>query len=276
MREMISVCLVAAMLALGGCGSDDGDGENTGATDTTSADTAADTAADTVADNGGTTDTPSTETSGETSTTADEHPYWPGVNWDSFVPGEGKTAVYHVETVTNEQADVTAHIEREVAWEGGTWTAIVVGDLEPGKDGTAIYIDDSVPWQVLVKGVESYSTGYADGPTVREYMEDPMVIPLAPEAGVTTHVETVLKSTFYGQTEDMAVVYDIVVESYDADVTVAYGTLSGCIKMKVLVGGDLGGPNGFEVEIVAHPEQTIVKWTDAPGFIHLELKEAWK
>ena len=205
-----------------------------------------------------------------------EHPKWPGVFWDTFWPSEGETAVYQAMTIASEQADVTARVERDVAWMGESWTRIVAGDLEPGKDGVAIYLDDSNPWEVRVRGVDTYSSEYADGAAISEYFETPIVLPLAPEANTPTHIETTLKSTMYGEEMDIGVVYDLVIESYDAEVEVPYGTLTGCIVMKATITGDLGGPDGFEVEVVAHPEQRIVKWTDSPGFLMLELKEGWK
>lgn len=62
----------------------------------------------------------------------------------------------------------------------------------------------------------------------------------------------------------------------DGEVTVPFGTLTGCVILEATIPGDLGGPDGFVAEVIAHPEQRIVKWTDSPGFLLLELKEAWK
>jgi hypothetical protein len=240
MKRMTFLILLSLTLAFSGCDSSSGGGSEPGE------DTTVTPGEDTL---------PGEDTAGPVE---DEHPHWPGVAWDTFWPAAGESAVYAATTVGGALKDVTARVERDVEWNGEIWTRIVAGTLEPGQDGVAIYLDDSDPWQVRAKGIEAYSAEYADGPSITEFFEDPIVIPLAPEVDTPTHIETTLKSTFYGEAMDIGVVYDNPVKTYDGEVTVPFGTLDGCIILEATITGDLGGPDGFVAEVIAHPEQRNV------------------
>ena len=92
-----------------------------------------------------------------------DHPHWDGATWETFIPGEDETALYHIVPYGPDEFDLTARLFHNVEWKGGTWSQIVVGDLEPGKDGMAIYVDLSEPWVARAKGVEVYSSDYEAG-----------------------------------------------------------------------------------------------------------------
>ena len=111
--------------------------------------------------------------------------------------------------------------------------------------------------------------------TTEAAAETTQAVAMTPAAGETITVETVMDSTNYGSGGELEVEYEIEIETYDGEVEVPFGALTDCFVLRATVGGDLDGPNGFEVEIVAHPEQRIVRWTDTPGFLLLELQDAW-
>lgn len=207
------------------------------------------------------------------------HPFWgTGVIWESFLPADGETAVYTVRTFQQEELDLTAYLEHNVEWKGGTWSRIVLGSTQPGAQGQTIYVDLSVPWQASVKGIEVFDEQTTDGPMMVEYFDDPIVLPLNLELGSTFHHETTIHGNYNGFEDSMGIVYDMEVTSYDDGWETDLGFLEGCVKIVVTLSGELIGSEGaiLEVEIVAHPEQRIVHWVDAPGFILLDLKEAWK
>jgi len=213
----------------------------------------------------------------DTTTAANPHDYWPGVDWDTFFPGPEKSAVYQVTTFDQVQKDLTARVVYDVEWKGGTWTQIVVGDLEPGKDGMAIYFDKSEPWVIKAKGVVVYGENVTDGPLMTEFFTDPIVISLNKDTGDSQEIDTQINGEYDGFVDDMGVTYAIEFTSFDSEVTVPAGTYSGCADLKATLGGELmGGTQTIDVEIKIHPKQTIVHWVDSPGFGLAELKTEWK
>ena len=203
------------------------------------------------------------------------HPYWSGADWDNFLPSADESAVYHVTTFDSEEMDLTAHLVEGVAWRGGTWTQIVVGELEAGKDGMAIYVDLSTPWLARAKGVEVYDTNTTDGPSMVEWFDDPIVIPLDTAAGVPTNFSTTINGNYGGWEASMGVNYSIEIIAYDKTVTLDSGELTGCVEMIATLTGELIGDGEVQAVIMAHPEQRIVSWVDSPGFLDAVLKELW-
>jgi len=203
------------------------------------------------------------------------HPNWPGATWEEFVPAPAERATYHVTTFGNTELDLEARIVEDAEFLGETWTAIVVGELEPGHDGMAIFLDLSTPWTARVKGVTVYSADYADGPSMTESFSDPIVIPLDRAVGDTTQLDTTITGNYRGMEDELGVSYEIGPESYDSSVDVPFGTLDGCVTIAATLSGELIGTGTIDVEVVAHPEQRIVRWVDSPGFLLAELKEGW-
>lgn len=204
------------------------------------------------------------------------HPYWIGADWDTFLPAPGETAVYAVKTFAQAEMDLTASLERGVAYEGGTWDRIVIGTLAPGSDGSAIYVDLSIPWTARVKGIVVYDANTAGGPLMTETFADPIVIPLDKAAGQTTTITTTIQGSYSGFEDDLDVTYVAGVVSYDETREVPYGNLSGCAHFRATLSGELIGTGELVVDVWAHPQQRIVEWVDAPGFILARLKSAWQ
>lgn len=159
---------------------------------------------------------------------------------------------------------------------GGTWDRIVAGEIQPGKDGMAIYLDLSTPWLAKVKGVEVFGENDTDGPVMVETFKDPITITLDKPGNEKTTISTTISGDYGGFQDEMDVNYEIWVETYNGSVTVPYGKLDGCVIIKAKLTGELIGSGELLVEVAAHPKQRIVKWTDASGFIWAELKEGWK
>lgn len=204
------------------------------------------------------------------------HPYWENVDWDSFFPGPEMSAVYHVTTFGQDEKDLTAHVVYDVEWKGGTWTQLVVGVLEPGNDGMAIYFDKTEPWVIKAKGVEVYDADTTDGPVMVEYFYVPIVVPLSKSVAETTEFSTTINGNYSGFEDSMGVNYSIAAQSYDWTQTVPAGEYGECAKIIATLTGELIGSGSVEAEIVAHPTQTIIRWVDSPGFILAELKSEWQ
>jgi hypothetical protein len=222
----------------------------------------------------GTTEDPGTQQ--DPGSVAHPHPHWTGAGWDDFLPLPGETAVYTVTTFGQEEKDLNAFLERDVSFEGGTWDRIVVGSLVPGEDGSAIYLDLSTPWSVRVKGIQVFDTTDLDGPMMTEVFAEPIVIPLDTPQGQTTTIETTISGTYGDFESDMGVVYKAKIVSYDAEHEVPYGTLTGCVHFQAELSGELIGETALIVDVWAHPQQRIIEWVDAPGFILARLKSAWQ
>ncbi|HON26060.1 MAG TPA: hypothetical protein PLJ73_09135 [Myxococcota bacterium] len=207
-----------------------------------------------------------------------DHPHWDGAAWETFIPGEDETALYHIVPYGPDEFDLTARLFHNVEWKGGTWSQIVVGDLEPGKDGMAIYVDLSEPWVARAKGVEVYSSDYEAGVGQVEYFTEPIVLPLDQAAGESTKVDTTMIGKFrdHEEGEGVGVSYTIKVESYDYVYEAPWGDLPGCVKIVVTLSGDFAGGNEIPVEVIAHPTQRIVFWESTPAFVSVAIKEAWK
>ncbi len=207
-----------------------------------------------------------------------DHPHWAGASWAAFVPGPDETAVYHIVPFGGDELDLTAKLVHNVQWKGGTWTQIVAGDLEPGKEGMAIYVDLSKPWEARAKGVEIYAADYAEGVSQVEYFTEPIILPLDQAAGKSTKVDTTIMSKFrdFDEGDGVGVSYTVKVDSYDHVYDAPFGKLTGCVKMTVTLSGDFIGGMEVPVEVIAHPTQRIVFWESTPAFQSLAIKEAWK
>jgi len=133
----------------------------------------------------------------------------------------------------------------------------------------AIYLHLVNPWVVEVKGAESYlTTTYA----LKEVFDTPLVFRLDGEEGETATYTGAIR---VGESNPMDVTYTVKATDYDAEVTVAYGTLTGCALFDVTVSGTFMGDFDLQLQIVAHPVQHIVKWTDPPGGRSIELLTGW-
>jgi len=193
-------------------------------------------------------------------------------------PAEGKTATYEVETWGGLVMNVPAHVEYDVEWKGGTWTVLVIGTLEEGVDGLAIYLDFSEPGVPRLKGTEGYSSSLPDGQVQREWFEEPMPVDLMGALDGTTRFEEPILLSF---TDDEGAAYDMWVEteivSSSDSIEVPFGVVEDCLHLAVTAGGPyIGGLDAsFTLHVWAHPEQFVVMITEMPVFARIELLEGW-
>lgn len=193
-------------------------------------------------------------------------------------PAEGQTATYEVETWGGQVMNVPAHIEYDVEWKGGTWTVLVIGTLEDGSYGLAIYLDFSEPGIPSFKGTEGYSATLPDGQAQREWFEEPMPVDLMGALDGTTPFE---EPIFLSFTDDEGAAHDIWVEteilSPSDSIEVPFGVVEGCLHLTVTAGGPyIGGPDAsMTMDVWAHPEHFVVMITEMPVFARIELLEGW-
>ena len=224
----------------------------------------------------GTPDNGGTDEGGiDTATAGNPHDYWAGADWDTFFPAAGETATYQVTTFSQTQKTLMARVVEDAAFKGGNWSKIVVGDLEPGKDGTAIYFDKSTPWVIKAKGIEVFSADVPDGPMMTEWFDDTLDIPLNKDVGEKTTISTEINGEYNGFADKMDVTYEIEWETFDAEVTVPAGVYDGCAILKATLGGELIGGTPLILRIKLHPDQKIIFWEDSPGFTLVELQTDW-
>lgn len=77
--------------------------------------------------------------------------------------------------------------------------------------------------------------------------------------------------------EPTLITQNYAVKAVDSDYSIElpFGTLAGCLKLEVTV-TDAEGQSPFVAEVVIHPEQNIVRFTDAPGVALAEMVSPWE
>ena len=220
---------------------------------------------------------PTTTVSTTTTTTlpADAHPTV-GLSWAAVFPPEGATATYRVTTYAGETLDLPATIEYGVEWRGGTYDRFVIGTPEPGNEAQVVYFDRSAPWGFAVKGDEIFTAASTNGPEMVEYFEEPLLFDglVLPDLAFQAEGEITLEFAG-GNGMTQGVVYTLEVLSLGEDVEVAAGVLGPTVQLQATIGGEFMGGGEFSLEMWLHPEQFLVKMTDGPAFLTIELLTPW-
>jgi len=207
----------------------------------------------------------------------DLHPSW-GVNWSALWPPEGATATYRVQIMGSDWIDLPAHFEYGVDWRGCTWDRLVIGTVESGQYGAALYFSRPEPWVLRLWGVEQTSTDRDD--TVLEYFEYPQDLDfsLLPDDPPTLEGSMLVEHGF-GTSGPIPAVYRMEGVGEEA-VAVPAGTIEGAYHIRFGLGGDFyplgpGGEIGFFSDLWLHPEHLIVKWEPGPAGGPIELVTPW-
>ena len=174
--------------------------------------------------------------------------------------------------------ELPAHFEYGVEWQGGTWDRLVIGTVEPGQDGAALYFARPEPWVLLLWGVEQTSADRDDA--VLEYFDQPQELDftLLPDDPPT--IEGNMRVAFEGVSSDPTpAVYAFEWVGVET-VEVPAGTFDGAFHISVGLGGDFYplGPEGEITtfsELWLHPEQLILRWDMGPAGGPIELATPW-
>ncbi|MBN2114485.1 MAG: hypothetical protein JW785_10205 [Acidimicrobiia bacterium] len=265
MRRHCTIAMIAALvlLAAGGCGDDAAP-----ATTTTTAAPTSTTGA-----------TTTTTTSATTTTTLpdDLHPTWQ-VRWGEVWPAETAAATYLVQIMGSDTLEVPARLEYGLDWQGGTWDRLVLGTLEPGQDGAALYFARPEPWVLRLWGVAQTSTDRED--VVLEHFEVPQDLDFTslPDSPPTLEGSLLVEHQggTFGPVPAIFQVEWVGVE----DVEVAAGLIPGTYHVRFGLGGEFYALDGegeieFFSDLWLHPEQFIVKWEPGPAGGPIELSTPW-
>jgi hypothetical protein len=260
-RVILAITVAALALFLGACGDDAA--TTTAFTTTTIAPT--------------TTTAPTTTAPEETTLPDDLHPAW-AIGWAGIWPPPEATAVYRVQLMGSEWMDLPAHFEYGVAWREGTWDRLVIGTVEPGEWGAALYFSRPEPWVLRLWGVAETSPDRDD--VVLEYFDNPQDLDLGllPETVPALEGDMIVEHGFgtFGPVPALFAAEWVGLE----DVTVPAGTITGAYHLRFGLAGDFYGADpGSEItffsDLWLHPEQLIVKWDMGPAGGPMELAEPW-
>jgi len=268
MRSRRATAIVAAAtlaLAAAACGDD--------AVTTTAAPVSSTTQATTTLPTSTTTTAPTTTTIPD-----DLHPAW-GISWSAIWRTVGpQTGHYRTQIMDGETVELAARFEFGVPWRGGTWDRLVLGTVEPGQYGAALYFSRPEPWVLRLWGVAQTSTDRDD--TVYEYFEVPQDLDLAllPDRLPVIEGDMLVEHGFgtFGPTPAVFRVESVAVE----DIEVAAGLFAEAYHLRIGLGGDFypAGPGGeieFFSDLWLHPTQMIVKWDPGPAGGPIELSVSW-
>ncbi len=225
-----------------------------------------------------TTTAPTTSAAPTTTTLAgDQHPAW-GVSWAAIWPPEGSTAIYRVQIMGSETMDLATHFEYGVEWRGGTWDRLVIGTLEPGQYGAALYFSRPEPWVLRLWGVAQTAPDRED--TVFEYFEVPQDLDftLLPDNPPTLEGNMLVEHGL-GISDPIPAIFRMEWVGIE-DVTVAAGAFAGAYHLRFGLGADFYGVlPGAEItsfsDLWLHPEHLIVKWAPGPAGGPIELAVPW-
>jgi hypothetical protein len=277
MRIAMMAALLVALLPAG-CGDDGGAPERTEAASTTASTEAPDDTTTTAAEVTTTAAAPvttagATTTEATTTTTvpADAHPAW-GVSWTAFLPPDGATAVYEVETFDGRSLELPARIEYGIEWRDGTWDRFLVGTLEIGEDGAAAYFDLSEPWMIRFGGVEN--TTSSSGFLQSEYFTEPLEFDFNLLPGEVLSHQSEIYGEYEGWEGTMGFEVDVSFVSESEELEVPAGTYDAAHFLMEVGGEFIGGI--MESDVWMDLEDFYVKWTNPPGFLDLELAESWE
>ncbi|MCU0280309.1 MAG: hypothetical protein MUE66_00415 [Acidimicrobiia bacterium] len=277
MRSHRIIAIAATLaLAVAACGDD---AVTTTATATTA--TIATTAASSTTQAATTLPTTTTTTVPTTTTLpGDLHPAW-GISWSTMWGAvEPQTGHYRTQIMGGESVELAANFEFGVPWRGGTWDRLVLGTVEPGQYGAALYFSRPEPWVLRLWGVAQTSPDRDD--TVYEYFEVPQDLDLSLLPGNPPPIEgsMLVEHGFgtFGPTPAMFRVEWVGVETLEVGLG-EMATLE-TYHLRFGLGGDFypAGPGGeieFFSDLWLHPEQMIVKWEPGPAGGPIELSIPW-
>lgn len=263
------VALLATTLAAAACGDD--------AVTTTA--TAPASSTTTVA----TTTLPTTSATSAPTTTVlpgDLHPAW-GVSWSIMWRSvEPQTGHYCTQIMGGDTVELAARFEFGVPWRGGTWDRLVIGTVEPGQYGAALYFSRPEPWVLRLWGVAQTAPDRDD--TVYEYFEVPQDLDLSllPDDPPTIEGNMLVEHGF-GTGDPIPAIFRIEWVGIE-DIEVGLGEMATLetYHLRIGLGGDFypAGPGGeieFFSDLWLHPEQMIVKWDPGPAGGPIELSSHW-
>jgi len=265
-RALICSALAALVVTAAACGDD-------AATTTLTSTTAATSTTATP-----TTTSTTTTTAPTTTIPGDAHPAW-GYSWTGIWEGrEAMTATYRTQIVGSDWMELPAHFEFGLDWRGGTWDRLVIGTVEPGQYGAALYFSRPEPWVLRLWGVEETSPDRDEA--VLEYFEVPQDLDftLLPEAPPSLE-GNMLVALGEGTSEPAPAVYRMEWVGIE-ELEVPAGAFEDAIHVSFGLGGDFypAGPGGevtFHSDLWLHPEQLILKCDMGPAGGPLELAEPW-
>ncbi len=215
------------------------------------------------------------------------HPYWTGVTWDGIWPDTGfRNATYHVTLAGTPPTELDLHgtlRESIVIASGGSvpWTRLAIGDLVPDAptNAMALYFDHGTPWKVKVLGTEIYSPDYSN-PT-GQWFDTPIQIPLdLPPMGTPVRIDASITvvSPIDGTSQSIPVSLAVQAIQYDAACPSPLPPASNCAEYRVTLSGAFvgGGDTTLVSQVILHPQQRIVSWSNLPGFAKADLTDLWK
>lgn len=223
-----------------------------------------------------------TTTTAPTTTTipGDIHPAW-GISWSAIWRTVGpQTGHYRTQIMGGESVELAARFELGVPWRGGTWDRLVLGTVEPGQYGAALYFSRPEPWVLRLWGVAQTSTDRDD--TVYEYFEVPQDLDLSlmPDDPPTLEGRMLVEHGL-GTTDPIPVVFRIEWVGIET-LEVGLGEMATLetYHLRIGLGGDFypAGPGGeieFFSDLWLHPEQMIVRWDPGPAGGPIELSIPW-
>jgi hypothetical protein len=268
-HRAIAIAAAAALtLAAGACG-DDG-----AAATTTTAGTIVTTTATS------TTTTTTTLAPEETTLPGDLHPAW-GISWSAIWRAiASQVGHYRTQIMGGETVELAAHFEFDVPWRGGTWDRLVIGTLEPGQYGAALYFSRPEPWVLRLWGVAQTAPDRED--TVYEYFEVPQNLDLSllPDNPPTLEGNMLVEAGF-GTGEPIPAVFRMEwVGVEELDVGLGGTETLETYHLRIGLGGDFyplgpGGEITLYSDLWLHPEQFIVRWEPGPAGGPIELSIPW-
>ncbi len=216
----------------------------------------------------------------ETTLPGDLHPAW-GISWSVMWRGIGvQVGHYRTEIMGGESVELPAHFEFGVDWRGGTWDRLVIGTLEPGQYGAALYFSRPEPWVLRLWGVAQTSPDRED--MVLEYFEVPpdLDLGLLPDSPPTIEGNMLVEQGL-GISDPIPAVFQV--EWVGVEVLeVGLGEMDTLetYHLRIGLGGDFypQGPGGeitFFSDLWLHPEQMIVRWEPGPAGGPIELSIRW-
>jgi hypothetical protein len=266
----LAICTLLLACALSACG---GDAATTTSVATTSSAPMAST----------TTTTATTTTTLPEATTlpGDLHPAW-GISWQAMWNGaEARMAIYRVQLMGSEWMELPARFEFGVEWRGATWDRLVIGTVEIGQWGAALYFSRPEPWVLRLWGVAQTSPERDD--VVMEYFAEPqdLDLKLLPGAAPTLTGDMMVEhgSGTFGPSPAVFQAEWVGVD----DVAVPFGdpaTTIAAYHLRFGLGGDFyptqpGGEITVFSDLWLSPEEFIVRWDPGPAGGPLELVEPW-
>jgi hypothetical protein len=223
-----------------------------------------------------TTTPPTTTTQATTTTESDLHPAW-GISWSALWQAvEGRAATYRTQIMGSEAMELQARFEFGVDWQDGTWDRLVIGTVEPGQWGAALYFSRPAPWVLRLWGVATTSAERDD--MILEYFAEPPELDFAllPDEPPTIEGALMVEHGF-GSFGPAPATFRVEVVGSE-DVTVPAGVITGAYHLRFGLAGEFYGTDidiAFFSDLWLHPDQLVVKWDTGPAGGPIELSAPW-